>query len=152
MTKEDLKKAKSEISVDISDEKFNELYKILDANQNDLIEYQEFLRVTCDKNSLLTEENLRNTFLAISGREEKEFINKDDIKKFIFRDSNIHKQIFNEYLEQFGMQKDDKINFDQFYDIIKNDKKLNNKNNIEGEKLNNIFIINGPFFSTENEK
>ena len=142
LTKEDLKKAISEINVNISDEKFNELYKILDANQNDLIEYQEFLRATCDKNSLLTEENLRNTFLAISGGEEKEFINKDDIKKFIFRDSNIQEQIFNEYLEQFGMQKDDKINFDQFYDIIKNDKKLNNKNNIEGEKLNNINGIN----------
>ena len=142
LTREDLKKAIKEINVDISDEKFNELYKILDANQNDLIEYQEFLRATCDKNSLLTEENLRNTFLAISGGEEKEFINKDDIKKFIFRDSNIHEQIFNEYLEQFGMQKDDKINFDQFYDIIKNDKKLNNKNSSEGEKLNNINGIN----------
>ena len=142
LNKEDLKKAIKEINVDISDEKFNELYKILDANQNEIIEYQEFLRATCDKNSLLTEENLRNTFLAISGGEEKEFINKDDIKKFMFRDSNIQEQIFNEYLEQFGMQKDDKINFDQFYDIIKNDKKLNNKNNIEVEKLNDINGIN----------
>ena len=138
LTKDDLKNAINEINVDLSEEKFNELFKILDANQNEIIEYQEFLRATCDKNALLTEENLRNTFLAISGGEEKEFINKDDIKKFIFRDSNIPEQKFNEYLEQFGMQKDDKIKFEQFYDIIKNDKKLNDKNNIDAQKINDI--------------
>ena len=137
ITKKDLKNALSEIDIDLPEEQFNNIFKILDANRNDIIEYQEFLRAVCDKNSLLTENNLKNTFLALSGKEEKEFINSLDIKKFIFHDLEIQEQIFNDYLGQFGMKKDDKINFEQFCDMIKNDKKLK-----EIDKNDNILTIN----------
>ena len=137
ITKKDLKNSLNETEITLPEETFNNIFKYLDSNQNDILEYQEFLRATCDKNTLLTEENLKNTFLALSGGEEKEFINADDIKKFIFRDSNIQEQIFNEYLEQFGMKKDDKINFKQFFDMIKNDKKLNEKESKENNNENN---------------
>ncbi len=136
ITKKDLKSSFNEIGIIVPEETFNNIFKYLDSNQNDIIEYQEFLRATCDKNSLLTKENLKNVFLALSGGEEKEFINKDDIKKFIFHDSNIQEEIFTEYLEQFGMKKDDKINFEQFYDIIKDQKKLNENNNKENNNVN----------------
>ena len=137
ITKKDLKNSLNETEITLPEDTFNNIFKYLDSNQNDILEYQEFLRATCDKNTLLTEENLKNTFLALSGGEEKEFINADDIKKFIFRDSNIQEQIFNEYLEQFGMKKDDKINFKQFFDMIKNDKKLNEKESKENNNENN---------------
>ena len=137
INKQNLKLALNEINIDIPEEDYNNIFKQLDGNQNDIIEYQEFLRATCDKNTLLTEENLKNTFLALSGGEEKEFITGNDIKKFIFHDSNIQEQIFNEYLEQFGMKIDDKINFEQFYNMIKNDTKLNEKEK-ENNKDNNI--------------
>ena len=136
LTKEDIRNAIKEVNYDLSEEKFNEIFKLLDADHNEIIEYQEFLRATCNKSALLTEENLKNTFLALSGGEEKEFINGEDIKKFIFHDSNIQEQKFIEYLEQFGMKKDDKINFEQFYDIIKNEKKLNEKNDKEENGVN----------------
>ena len=137
INKQNLKLALNEINIEIPEEEYNNIFKQLDGNQNDIIEYQEFLRATCDKNTLLTEENLKNTFLALSGGEEKEFITGNDIKKFIFHDSNIQEQIFNEYLEQFGMKIDDKINFEQFYNMIKNDTKLNEKEK-ENNKDNNI--------------
>ena len=137
INKQNLKLALNEINIEIPEEEYNNIFKQLDGNQNDIIEYQEFLRATCDKNTLLTEENLKNTFLALSGGEEKEFITGNDIKKFIFHDSNIQEQIFNEYLEQFGMKIDDKINFEQFYNMIKNDTKLN-ENEKENNKDNNI--------------
>ena len=137
INKKNLKLALNEININISEDEYNNIFKQLDGNQNDIVEYQEFLRATCDKNTLLTEENLKNTFLALSGGEEKEFITANDIKKFIFHDSNIQEQIFNEYLEQFGMKIDDKINFEQFYNMIKNDTKLNEKEK-ENNKDNNI--------------
>ena len=136
ITKDDLKKCLKEIDIELPEESISNIFKLLDSNQNDIIEYQEFLRATCDKNTLLTDDNLKNTFLAISGGEEKEFINEDDIKKFIFRDLNIKEQIFNDYLEKFGMKKNDKINFEQFCYIIKNDKKLNEKENKENNENN----------------
>ena len=138
INKQNLKLALNEINIEIPEEEYNNIFKQLDGNQNDIIEYQEFLRATCDKNTLLTEENLKNTFLALSGGEEKEFITGNDIKKFIFHDSNIQEQIFNEYLEQFGMKIDDKINFEQFYNMIKNDTKLNEKEKENNKDNNNI--------------
>lgn len=37
---------------------------------------------------------------------------------------NIQDDIFVEYLDQFGMKKDEKIDFEQFCDMLKNNKKL----------------------------
>ena len=137
INKDNLKLAMNEINIDLPEDEYNNIFRQLDGNQNDIIEYQEFLRATCDKNSLLTEENLKNAFLAISGGEEKEFISGNDIKKFIFHDTNIQEQTFNDYLGQFGMKIDDKINFEQFYDMIKNDIKLKEKENRNNENINN---------------
>ena len=136
ITKKDLKITLNEINIDLPEEQFDNIFKILDSNQNDIIEYQEFLRAMCDKDLLLTEENLKNTFLALCCGEEKEFITSEDIKKFIFKDSVIKEQSFNDFLRQFGMRKNDKMNFQQFYDIIKNDKKLH-----EGELVNKLSTI-----------
>ena len=136
ITKKDLKITLNEINIYLPEEQFDNIFKILDSNQNDIIEYQEFLRAMCDKDLLLTEENLKNTFLALCCGEEKEFITSEDIKKFIFKDSVIKEQSFNDFLRQFGMRKNDKMNFQQFYDIIKNDKKLH-----EGELVNKLSTI-----------
>ena len=137
LSKDALKKCLNEINIHLSDEEFNKIFKLLDANKSDFIEYQEFLRAACDKNALLSEDNLKNAFLALSGGEEKEFITGEDIKKFIFRDSVIKEEILIEYLEQFGMKKEEKINFEQFCDIMKNNKKLHEE---KIELLINFFI------------
>ena len=128
VTKNDLNMCLKKINIYLSNEKLNNIFSILDANQNNTLQYQEFLRGACDKNNLLTEENLKNAFLALTDGEKREFINSDDIKKFIFNDRNIQDEVFNEYLEQFGMKIGEKINFDQFCYILKNDKKLNEEN------------------------
>ena len=133
LSKLNLKECLKEININLSDEELELVFKILDANQSNAIEYQEFLRATCDKNSLLTEENLKNTFLVLSQGKGKEFINGNDVKKFIFHDLNIEDNILNEYLEQFGMKNGEKMNFKQFCEILKNDTKLNLET-IEGKK------------------
>ena len=138
LSKDALKKCLNEINIHLSDEEFNKIFKLLDANKSDFIEYQEFLRAACDKNALLSEDNLKNAFLALSGGEEKEFITGEDIKKFIFRDSVIKEEILIEYLEQFGMKKEEKINFEQFCDIMKNNKKLHEEKIDEDEKEEQI--------------
>ena len=140
--KEELNKCLKEIHIDLSEEGLDNIFKIIDSNQNNKIEYQEFLRVTCDKNSLLTDENLRNSFSALSEGEGKEFINANNIKKFIFHDVDIQDDMLNEYLEQFGMKKDEKMNFEQFCDILRNNKKLNEKSedNIKEESIDSISV------------
>ncbi len=143
ISKQDLSQSLKEIHIELNEQEIDKIFKLVDANQSSIIEYQEFLRAACDKNILLTENNLKSAFLALCEGEEKEFINGEDIKKFIFHDFNIQEDAFKEYLEQFGMKKDNKINFTQFCDILKNDKKLDDEkvemDNIEiNENNNNI--------------
>ena len=82
---------------------------------------------------MLNEDNLKNAFLALKEGEDKEYIIDEDIKKFIFHDLNIQDEIFNEYLEQFGMKKDEKIYFKEFCDILQNNKKLEKKDNEDND-------------------
>ena len=137
ITKKELKTSLKEINIDLPEELINNIFALLDSNQNDILEYQEFLRAACDKKSILIDNNLKNTFLAINGGEEKEFITSNDIKKFIFRDSKVEEKVFNEYLAEFGMKKDDKISFEQFCNMIRKDKKLNEEDNKEDNKDDN---------------
>jgi calcium-dependent protein kinase len=150
LSKSALKKCLHEINIDLQDEEFNKIFKLLDANRSEYIEYQEFLRATCDKNALLTEENLKNAFLALGGGDEKECINGEDIKKFIFHDIIIKDNKFNEYLNQFGMKNDDTINFEQFCDMMKNDKKLNGESIELDESEEEIIRKNNSFNKKSN--
>ena len=78
--------------------------------------------------------------MALAEGEDKSYIDSNDIKKFIFHDLNIQDDIFSEYLDQFGMKIDEKIYFEQFCDMLKNNKKLHEneleKPQLEEEKKN----------------
>ena len=125
ITKENLEEGFKEINIELSSDVIDNIFKVIDANQNNSIEYQEFLRAACNKETLLSEENLKNAFLLLKRGEERLYITDDDIKKFIFSELDIEDDIFIEYLEQFGMKKNEKIYFEQFCDILRNNKKLN---------------------------
>ena len=72
--------------------------------------------------------------MALTQGDEKNYIDAKDIKKFIFHDIDIQDDIFTEYLEQFGMKKDEKIYFEQFCDMLKNNKKLHDNEFNEQKK------------------
>ncbi len=134
LSKEDLRESFKEIKVNLSDEELNIIFKKIDSDQNHSIQYQEFLRAACDKKTLLSQENLKNAFLALCENEEREYITGDNIKRFIFHDLKLQEEVFDEYLEQFGMKRDDKMSFAQFCDILRNDKKLNIEKDKEEDK------------------
>ena len=140
LSAEDFQRCFREIKIFLSIKEINDILKLIDSNQNAIIEYQEFLRATCDRNILLSKDNLKNAFMALTEGGDKSYIDANDIKKFIFHDLNIQDDIFSEYLDQFGMKKDEKIDFEQFCDMLKNNKKLHEdiseKPKIE-EKKNN---------------
>lgn len=118
VSKDDVKRTLKEINITLSDEEIDKIFNYLDSNGSGYLEYQEFIRAVCDKESLLSENNVKGVFLTISGGKDE--ITQSDIKKFIFHDSKINDTILKEYFEQFGMKEEDKINFNDFYDMIKN--------------------------------
>ena len=149
ITKEAMKECLDEINVKITDEELQIIFDNVDDNGSGYIEYQEFIRNACDIKSLLTESNLRNAFHSISGN--KETITGEDIKKFIFHDSVVEENTLKEYFDQFGMKYGDTIIFDEFFHMIKRNKKLRNheKRKKNFRKKSSKFVFTGPVINEE---
>jgi serine/threonine protein kinase len=142
---EQMKKCLEEINIKISDEELQNVFESVDDNGSGYIEYQEFLRNACDIKQLLSESNLRNIFHTISGN--KETICGEDIKNFVFHDSTVNEDTLKDYFEQFGMKYDQTIIFDEFFAMIKKNKKLrqrDRKKRNKREENKNKYTFKGP--------
>ena len=132
ITKEIMKECLEEINLQVSDEDLTKIFDNLDENSSGYIEYEEFIRNVCNIENLINESNLKNVFHSITG--DKDIMTGEDIKKFIFHDLKVQEKALREFFEQFGMQIEDKINFNQFYYMIKNNAKLQ-KDDVNKKKL-----------------
>ena len=117
----DFEETFKENGIDVPKEKIQKMINILDSDGNNSIEYQEFLRAMCDKDSLYNNKNLETVFNSID-IDQKGYINMDDMKKFIFKNKEVADETFIDYLKQIGMDLKSKLKFDQFVDIIRNQK------------------------------
>ena len=144
ITKEQLKKSLKEININITDKKLDQVFESVDDNGSGYIEYQEFLRNACDIKHLLSQSNLKNVFHTISGNKER--MTGEDIKNFIFHDSTVNEDTLKEYFEQIGMKYTDTIIFDQFYSMIKRNKKLRQNHEQKKKFLSKSskFVFKGP--------
>ena len=143
-----IKQCLEEINVDISDEELKNLLDSIDENGNGLIEYQEFIRNACDLKKLLNESNLKNVFHSICGDKEK--MSGEDMKKFVFHDAQVHEHTLTEYFNQLGLTAEDNITFDDFYQMIKNNSKYQNKEDIKAKKIKESrFAFKGPIIDEE---
>ena len=117
----DIENAFKKNNIDYTNENIKNILYVFDYDKSTLIEYQEFLRVLCDKEDLYKEENLKSVFNAID-TDKNNFINIEDIQKFVPNDEEIKNKIEKEYMEPFGMKNKDKMIYQQFCDIIINNK------------------------------
>ena len=104
--------------------KLDYILKSLDSDSNGTIEYQEFLRGVCDKESLFNNNNLKSAFDCID-EGLKGYINANDVKNFIFQQKEVNDKMLRDYLKQFGMKIDDKLYFEDFVYLLRNNKILN---------------------------
>ena len=121
-------------------------------NGSGLIEYQEFIRNACNIKTLMSESNLKNVFHAICG--DKDIMTGEDIKKFVFHDSIVHEQNLNEYFEQIGKKIEDNINFEDFFNMIKNNTKLKEKEEAKpkSKKTESKYSFKGLVIMEDEEK
>jgi calcium-dependent protein kinase len=148
----DFDKTFKENGINVPKEKIQKMIDILDSDGNNSIEFQEFLRAMCDKESLYNDKNLETVFNLID-IDQKGYINMNDIKKFIFKNKEVANETFMDYLKQIGMDLKSKLKFDQFVDIIRNQKLFSfGKKNKEEEDEKNKEDINEPGNENEEEK
>ena len=82
INKEAVKQCLDEIDVDITDEELKQIFDSIDGNGNGLIEYQEFIRNTCDIKTLMNESNLKNVFHPIC--DDKDIMNRKILNNLCF--------------------------------------------------------------------
>ena len=100
----------------------------------------------------MSESNLKNVFHVVCG--DKDTMTGEDIKKFVFHDSVVHEQTLNEYFDQLGMKLEDKITFDDFSNMIKNNCKLKEKDEVKINKKRqeSRYAFKGPVIVEDEEK
>ena len=146
ISKKDLKLTLEEIDIKVSDEELNKIFETVDENGTGLIEYQEFLRNACDIKTLLSEKNVKNVFHAICG--DKNLMSGEDIKRFVFHGAKIKEEALKEYFDSFGIKYETSIDFDEFYRMIKKNKKYAPK---KKKKKKSKYLFEGPVID-EDEK
>ena len=119
INKENLSYCLLESGYHLTKDKINDIFEVLDRHNNGKVEYQEFLRAVCDKNSLLSDNNLKSFFDYIDDL-HKGFITSVDIRNFIFKQAKVDQETLKKYLEEFGMKTEDIIDFNKFCFIIRN--------------------------------
>ena len=127
LTKSKIEKALKDNGNLITVYKIQNIIEALDFDKNGVIEYQEYIQGLCNKNALFNEFNLKNVF-TILDTDNKGYLTSTDIKNFAFPDKTVNDEAIKEYLKQFGMKIDDKLNFDDFAYIIQNNCSLNLQN------------------------
>ena len=121
ISEEDIKESFTKNNIEFTEEQIKNILYVFDYDKNNLIQYQEFLRVLCGKEDLYKEENMRSVFNVIDD-DKDEYINADDLKKFVPNNEGIKNKIEEEFMAPFGMNPNDKMIFNQFYEIIAKDK------------------------------
>ena len=121
LSKIDFEKTFKENGINATDEQIQNMVNVLDSDGNNSIEYQEFLRATCDPKDLYNDKNLKSAFDSLDSN-KKGYIDADDIKNFIFKKKKVEEKRFLEYLKQIGMDLKSKLKFDHFADMMRNQK------------------------------
>jgi calcium-dependent protein kinase len=126
LTKEKIEKRLKENGQLVTEDKIKYILNAFDFDENGMIEYQEYINGLCDKTLLFSENNLKKLFELID-EGNKGYLDSKDIKYFAFQDKMVNDEAFKEYLKQFGMKIDDKLDFDNFMYIIQNNCSLDPK-------------------------
>lgn len=106
---------------ELANNELNEVIKKLDQDQNDCIEYEEFLRNIFNMQILLTKENLQLAFEAFD-KDGNGVLTPDEIKDALGvlndEDEDHENVVLKRILDSMDANGDGSISFDEFYDIM----------------------------------
>jgi calcium-dependent protein kinase len=100
----------------ISELELEKIMSDIDQDRNGYIEYEEFLRVALDKNTLLSRKNLK---LAFDNFDENKdgCLSKTELKKIL---GATHNNYFDELIMRIDQNGDGELNFEEFSDMMLN--------------------------------
>ena len=124
LTKEELKKGLNEFKTEIDfEEKLDKIFDELDGDKNGTIEFEEFLRGCIDKSEILNDKYINYAFKFLD-KENKKSLSPEQIMSAFFVESEASKEILNNMLDSNDYDKNGRINFDEFKNLIYSIEKL----------------------------
>jgi len=101
------------------DKEFDELMKVIDKDGSGSVEYQEFLRATCDLNLLLTDQNLKMAFRAFD-KDNSGYLQEMEIKEILGFRENATEEMIKRVMNDIDFNGDGRISFDEFCTMMRN--------------------------------
>ena len=124
LTKEELKKGLNEFKTEIDfEEKLDKIFDELDGDKNGTIEFEEFLRGCIDKSEILNDKYINYAFKFLD-KENKKSLSSEQIMSAFFIESEASKEILNNILDSNDYDKNGRIDFEEFKNLIYSIEKL----------------------------
>ena len=124
LTKEELKKGLNEFKTEIDfEEKLDKIFDELDGDKNGTIEFEEFLRGCIDKSEILNDKYINYAFKFLD-KENKKSLSPEQIMSAFFVESEASKEILNNMLDSNDYDKNGRIDFEEFKNLIYSIEKL----------------------------
>jgi calcium-dependent protein kinase len=118
LTKEELRKGLLKVMTPTeAQNEVNRIMTLMDNDNNGYIEYEEFLRATLNKDSLLTDQNLQQAF-SLFDKDNSGKISAVEIKK-AFGGENDNDSIFEEMIKEIDVNGDGEISFKEYKEIMR---------------------------------
>jgi calcium-dependent protein kinase len=125
LTKEELKKGLKEFKTEKDfEEKLDKIFEELDGDKNGTIEFEEFLRGCIDKNEILNDKYINYAFKFLDKEDKKSLSPEQIISAFFVEENEESKKILNNLLDSNDYDKNGRINFDEFKNLIYSIEKL----------------------------
>jgi len=106
---------------DFVDNYVENLFLLLDGDNNGYIEYEEFLRACIDKKLILKKNYLKYAFKFLKQDDETETLNTQKIiKAFVVKPNIILEAVFNKTLNNVDKDGDGTINYQEFEELMLN--------------------------------
>ena len=119
--KEDIIYAFNKNKIEFSTEQINKILSVFDYDSNLGLNNQDFLRHLCNKEKLFTEENMKKLFDDIDINKNG-YITNEDIFNITTDESMINIVFEKNFLDELGIKGNDIIKYEQFSNIILNNK------------------------------
>ena len=95
---------------------YDEIFSLLDGDNNDYIDYEEFLRATIDRNLYINDENLNFAFKFFD-KDNTGYISKEVIMSY-FGGNKISEELLSKIFDEIDINKAGKIDFVRFKDMM----------------------------------
>ena len=95
---------------------YDEIFSILDGDNNGYIDYEEFLRATLDRSFFVNENNLTLAFNFFD-KENTGYISRDKIMTYFIR-AKMTEELFSIFFDEIDINKDGKIDFKEFKEMM----------------------------------